>query len=289
MRAAAPLAWSLAATTVLAAGAASVSSWAGGRRDAASLHAPAALETPSAAQWRDRAASASEDEGDGPAYDGRFTFVRVRWDDGRGGRGLRGFRGGGEPLWAHDMRRGAERNFARILEETTFVGPSLEGKVLTLDDPELFRYPVAYIVEVGYWQPGEAEIEGLRSYLLKGGFLIVDDFRGDREMWNFEAQVRRVLPGAVLQPLPDDHEIFDSFFHIPDPAALAPPTYQQYVPLYLGIFEDNDPNGRLMAVINFNQDIAEYWEYSDMGYYPIDLSNEAYKFGVNYIVYAMTH
>ena len=57
-----------------------------------------------------------------------------------------------------------------------------------------------------------------------------------------------------------------------------------------GIYEDNDPvNGRLMVIVNGNQDLQEYWEYSDRGYYPIDLSNEAYKLGVNYIVYGMTH
>jgi hypothetical protein len=59
--------------------------------------------------------------------------------------------------------------------------------------------------------------------------------------------------------------------------------------VYLGLFEDNDPTKRLMAILNYNNDIGDYWEWSDMGYYPIDLSNEAYKFGVNYLVYAMTH
>lgn len=222
-------------------------------------------------------------------YDGRFTFVRVRFET--GGRGMRGFgRGGREPLWAHDNPR-AERNFAKILDATTSIGPHVEGeagRVLTLDDPELFKYPLAYIVEVGAWGPSEREVAGLREYLTKGGFLIVDDFRGG-DIYNFQAQLARVLPWARLAEVERDHPIFDSFFHIDDPSSLAPPTYGQFVPIYLGVFEDNDPSKRLMVMINYNNDIAEYWEYSDLGYHPIDLTNDAYKFGVNYIVYAMTH
>lgn len=224
-----------------------------------------------------------------PAYDGRFTFLRIRF--GESGSGLRRgrFGRGRESPWAHDMPR-AETNFARILAETTTVDPYMNGgRVVELDDPDLFRYPVAYIVEVGYWRPDEAEARGLREYLLKGGFLIVDDFRGGH-IYNFIDQMRRVLPGAEVVELDPGHPIFDSFFHIEDPAtALIAPTYPQYVPRYLGIFEDNDPSKRLMAVLNYNNDIGEYWEFSDRGYYPIDLSNEAYKFGVNYIVYGMTH
>ena len=224
-------------------------------------------------------------------YDGRFTFLRIRFET--GGVGLRGFdrsRGSrGEPPWEHDRPR-AERNFAKILEATTLIDAHQEeeaGTVLTFDDPDLFRYPAAYIVEVGFWRPDEAEVEGLREYLLKGGFLIVDDFRGQRELENFAYQMGRVLPGHRLYPLSGEQEIFDSFFHIPDPMAMTP--YYDQNPVYLGMFEDDDPTGRLLTIVNFNNDLAEYWVYSDQGYVPIELSNQAYKFGVNYIIYAMTH
>jgi hypothetical protein len=101
--------------------------------------------------------------------------------------------------------------------------------------------------------------------------------------------MQRALPGFDLIRVPDDHEIFNSFFSIPEPLKLAPP-YGWYAPQYYGIFENNDPEaGRLMVMVNWNQDLQEYWEYSDRGYYPIDLSNEAYKFGVNYLIYALTH
>jgi hypothetical protein len=223
-------------------------------------------------------------------YDGRFTFLRVYFETGGGGLrgGFFGGRGGrGEPPWAHDYPR-AETNFAKILAETTTMTPYMGGsRVLPMDDPEIFKYPVIYMVEVGYWRPSDGEIEALGAYLQKGGFLIVDDFR-DRQIYPFVDVLQRALPGIRPLEMPTDHEIFDAFFRIEDPYALIPP-YGRSRPVYLGLFENNDPDGRLMAILNYNNDIAEYWEFSDRGYYPIDLNNDAFKFGVNYIVYAMTH
>ena len=238
-------------------------------------------------------ASAPAQEANIP-YDGRFTFVRIRTDVSAGQRIRsflpRGRRGRGQPGWAHDYPR-AERNFARILTATTFVNTYEGGSnILTLDDPALMKYPVAYVSEPGDWNMDEAEEEGLRNYLLKGGFVIFDDF-GGRDWSHFEAQMLRVLPQAVFQDLPaldPMPTVFDSFFEISDPEALAPP-YRGGWPQYLGIFEDNDPAKRLMVVANYNNDLGDYWEFSDAGWLPIDLTNEAYKFGVNYIIYAMTH
>jgi hypothetical protein len=224
-------------------------------------------------------------EGNVP-YDGRFTFARIRF-----GIGLTAgsFRGGGRglPPWAHDYPR-AERNFMNILRETTFLQPYMDGgNIFTTDDRELTRFPLAYISEPGYWNPTESEVEGLRDYLLKGGFLIADDFR-DADWFNFNAQMERVIPGAEFVELDETHLIFDSFFRIESLKSLASPTYR-VVPVYLGLHEENDPERRLMVIANYNNDIGEYWEFSDTGWLPIDLSNEAYKLGVNYVIYAMTH
>lgn len=228
-----------------------------------------------------------------PPYDGRFTFLRIRYGpDGGDLRGAGRFRRGGrgrQPPWEHDRPR-AERNFAKILEATTTIDARQEdeaGIYLTLDDPDLFEYPIAYIVEVGYWTPTEVQVEALRNYLLKGGFLIVDDFRG-RDLDNFLGQMQRVLPGFQPFELDGTDDIFNTFFRIDDPTSLVQ-YYDRQPEHYIGIFEDNDRSGRLMVIANYNNDIAEYWEWSDQGYVPIDLSNEAYKFGVNYIVYGMTH
>ena len=221
-------------------------------------------------------------------YDGIFSLMRIRY--GASGGSLRGFgRRGGGAAWAHDWPA-ADVNFTKILDATTFVGPYHDrvGKYATLDDPEIFRYPLAFLVEPGRWYPSEPEVEGLRNFLLKGGFLIVDDFRGPYELQNLEQHLQRAIPGARLLELDDGHDIFNSFFRIDDPKALTPP-YGGYPPFYLGLYEDNDPSKRLMAVVNYNNDHMEYWEFSDRGFYPIDLSNDAYKFGVNYIIYGLTH
>ncbi len=233
------------------------------------------------------APAASSSEPQSPAdlnapYDGLYHFLRIRYSS--GGRGF-GRRGGS--MWAHDYPR-AERNFLSILKETTFVPALTDGtNVLMLDDPELFKFPIAYIVEVGYWNPSNAEVESLGAYLQKGGFLIVDDFRDRWTLNNLEVQLRRALPDANMVMVDETHAIFDSFFRV-IPQDVIPP-YGRGDPVWYGIYEDNDPTKRLMVIINHNNDIAEYWEFSDRGYYPIDLANEAYKLGVNYVVYGLTH
>lgn len=220
-------------------------------------------------------------------YDGRFTFARIRFTP-AGGGGMN-FWGREDLKWDHDFPR-AERNFARILAEVTAIRPYMDGgTVLALDDPELFKFPVAYLCEPGFWSPTEQEVAALRAYLTKGGFIIFDDFFGAH--WdNFEVSMRRVLPGARLVRLDASHPIFDSFYHIPDPErGEVGGGFRRRPPEFHGIFEDNDPDKRLLAIVNYNNDIGEDWEWSDTGQLPVDVTNHAYKLGVNYVVYAMTH
>jgi hypothetical protein len=198
-------------------------------------------------------------EGNVP-YDGGFTFARIRFGVGldTGSFGRRRGRGG-LPPWAHDYPR-AEWNFMNILCETTLLQPYMDGgNIFTTDDPELTRFPMACISEPGYWNPTESEVEGLRNYLLRGGFLIADDFRAD-DWFNFDAQMKRVIPGAEFVELDETHTIFDSFFQIRSLKALASPTFQ-VEPVYLGLHEENDPDRRLVVVANYNNDIVEYWEF----------------------------
>jgi Domain of unknown function (DUF4159) len=222
-------------------------------------------------------------------YDGRFTFIRLRYATGGGFGGRRG----GGPQWAHDYPRG-EVHFTKILKEITYIQPRLDGSnILSLDDPELFNFPIAYMAEPGFWSMTDKETQGLRTYLKKGGFIIFDDFRAAEGHWdNLQDQMRRVLPESRWIEIDDgSHPIWHSFFEIKDPKALiSHPTYDQSMVLtYWGIFEDNDPKKRLIAIANVNGDLSEYWEFSDEGYAPVELSNEAYKYGINYVIYALTH
>ncbi|MEZ4455885.1 MAG: DUF4159 domain-containing protein [Gemmatimonadales bacterium] len=213
-------------------------------------------------------------------YDGRFTFVRIKYTPSNGGFGFRR-----DVKWDHDYNR-AELHFTKILEDLTTIGPRMDASnILAFDDPELFKYPVAYVSEPGYWAPTEKEVEGARNYLLKGGFIIFDDFAGN-DIYNLETQMRRVLPEARIMPVGLEHPIWDSFYRIESLDYEHP--YYRVPSVFLGIFENNDPTKRLMAVINYNNDVGEYWEWSDTGQFGIDLSNQAYKIGVNYIIYALT-
>jgi Domain of unknown function (DUF4159) len=224
-----------------------------------------------------------EAEGNTP-YDGRFVFVRLRystrWD------GFRHLGNGGIP-WSHDYPDG-EMHFMKIMQDITLLKPRTNGSnILDVDDPELFNYPVAYMAEPGFWNLTDRQAESFRAYLQKGGFVIFDDFRG-YDWDNLQDQMRRVLPNWHWVQLDGTHPIFHAFFEINDPLAFPPP-YGGLPPSYWGIFENNDPKKRLVAIANVNNDISEYWEWSGTGYAPVDLDNEAYKFGVNYVIYGMTH
>ena len=222
------------------------------------------------------------------AYDGRFTFNRVKFTPTRWGPGR--YEWGLDLKWNHDYPRG-ESNFTKILDAMTSLRPLLGGGNITaLDEPDLFKYPWTYVCEVGYWTLSEAEAEGLRNYLLKGGFLIVDDF-GDYDWYSFVEEFAKVLPDLHPLEIEPSHPIFDSFFEIEPGRFDQRRLFRQFrgAPRFVGIFEDNDPAKRLMVLLNYNQDIGEFWEFSDTEYIPIDLSNEAYKLGVNYVIYSMTH
>ena len=213
----------------------------------------------------------------------QITLARLRW-----GSDLRGYGRGFSSAWNHDYPR-AEQHLSLIIKDITFADIRTDAEVIVkLDDPELFNYPIALMWEPGFWNLTDREAESFRAYLQKGGFAIFEDFDG-AEQWNvFESQMRRVLPDGRLVKLEKSHPIFDSFFRIKDIDAILHPMYG-LKPSYYGIFEDNDPSRRLMVVANFDNDVPEYWEWSGQGMFPFDTSNEAYKLGVNYVIYGMTH
>jgi hypothetical protein len=239
-----------------------------------------------------RPASASFQIAPNVPYDGRFTFVRLSYEMplGRFGGGFGGRSGpcyGGPVAWLHDYPC-AERNLAHVLREVTLVEPYPDGgNILALDDPELFKYPIAYMSEPGHWRPTDAEAAALRAYLLKGGFLIFDDFRGS-DWYGFEAGIRKALPEAELMRLDGSEPIFSAFFQIAPLETITGP-YGGGLPEWWGIYENNDRSRRLMVVASFNNDLGDYWEYSGTGWYPMDMTNEALKLGINYMIYGMVN
>ncbi|HET9372081.1 MAG TPA: DUF4159 domain-containing protein [Vicinamibacterales bacterium] len=210
-------------------------------------------------------------------YDGRFNMVRIRYL--------------GNRSWSADYPA-MERNLTTMMNELTSVDAIADdNNVYTFDDPELLKYPVIYLTEPGYWYPTDEEVEGLRRFLAKGAFLIVDDFHFENEWAVFENAMRRVLPSGRIEPLTIDHPVFNSFFEIkslrvPYPGRLG--EMGLYGEFY-GIHEGNDPARRLMVMINYNMDIGDYMEWSATGTYAMAPTNEAYKFMINYIIYGLTH
>ena len=231
-------------------------------------------------QWEDNAMI------DNAPYDGRFTFFRVRFEPsfGGGGGGGRFGRRGVDKKWDHDTPR-ADRHFMKILEEITMLRPKMDCNVIyAFGDAESFKYPIAYVSEPGFWTQSEEELKGVRDFVAKGGFIIFDDFTS-QHWYNLEEQWRRAFPELQFQAIPKDHPIFDAFYDIrgtPLPGAYGPAEW-------VGVFEDNDPTKRLIAIADYNADLGELMEWSDEGFVSIDLSNEAYKIMTNYVIYAMTH
>ena len=121
---------------------------------------------------------------------------------------------------------------------------------------------------------------------------VVGGLAGEHEVgqgWeNFEANMRRVLPDGRFVDLDASLPIFHSFFEI-DSLDIIPQHYDRGRPILRGLFEGNDPSKRLQMIVNYNTDISQFWEWSGRGLRPFDETNEAYKLGVNYIMYGMTH
>ena len=217
-----------------------------------------------------------------PAYDGRFVFTRIRY----GGRGLGGFGFGGSS-WNHDYPA-ADFYISDALETLTRMRVSADRtNVLDLEDEAIFHNPILYISESGYWRISDKGAANLRQHLLKGGFVIFDDFEHQPEFDNMAAQMAKALPERRWVRIGISHPIFHTLFDlkaldVPHPSVDVEPDYR-------AMFVNDDPNDRMIALANHNADLAEYWEWSADERFPVDVTSGAYEMGVNYIIYSMTH
>lgn len=224
-----------------------------------------------------------------PDNDGsEFYFTRLVYD---GGMGSWGWRGGG---WATDYPE-AEYHFMQGVQRLTNIDAAGEGKLVRTLDDEIFEYPWLYAVEVGRWYLSQEEADHMREYLLRGGFLMVDDFHGTYQWASFLESMQRVFPDRPILEIEEDAPILhvlyslDQRIQIPGRQVIrSGRTYERdgIVPHWRGIYDDE---GRLMVAINFNMDLGDAWEHADWPEYPEPMTALAYRFGINYIVYAMTH
>ena len=214
-----------------------------------------------------------------------FTFLRLIYS-------TRGWRGSN---WAIDYPK-ADIQFLYALQKLSdFTFVASEHKALRLTDPKIFEYPFIYAVEVGHMHLSDQEAFRLREYLLRGGFLVVDDFHGSYEWTSFRHQMKRVFPEYEPVDLPVSHPIFHCYYDINKLIQVPGLQYlytgktwekNGYTPRYMGI---QDENGRLLVMINHNIDLGDAWEWAEVEVYPREYATLAFQLGTNYIVYAMTH
>ncbi len=228
-----------------------------------------------------------------------FTFVRIKYDSGGYGYG----RGGGG--WATDFRD-SELNFSLRLQQLTSMKVDPEPIVLELTDPKLFDYPFIYIIEPGALTFHPEEVVALRRYLLNGGFLMVDDFWGDDQYYNFYQEIKRVFPDREPAEVPLEHEIFHCVYDLKEKPQLPSIGHAQAgrstgvtwersrdgsdtsVPHYRAIRDDAN---RIMVFICHNTDLGDGWEREgeDPWYFEEFSVKKAYPLGINIVTYAMTH
>ena len=205
-----------------------------------------------------------------------------------------GFRGRWFNSWSRDYPK-ADRQFLIAMHRLTRIDGRPTEQVVTLDSDDIFNYPWIYAVQVQNWAFTDAEANRLREYLLKGGFLMVDDFHGTEDWENFMNGMRQVLPDRPVEDLQSGDEIFHTLYDIDDKMQIPGEqfvwtgrTYEKdgYQPKWRAIRDDK---GRIVVAICHNMHLGDAWEWADDPNYPETFASMAFRVGLDYIIYGMTH
>ncbi|MFK7853073.1 MAG: DUF4159 domain-containing protein [Granulosicoccus sp.] len=212
--------------------------------------------------------------------------------------GLHSNWGPGRPWWRIDWPQ-AEEFFTDGIDRYTSIDVAPDSVHIALNNDAIFDYPWLFAQQVGRWQLSNSEALQLKEYLLRGGFMVVDDFHGPQQWQVFEQVMNRVLPGYTIHNLGTDDQLLNVLYEldqrtqIPGRRHLVGSANGQVrvdmpysPPRWRGI---SDEQGRLMVAINFNMDMGDAWEHANDPVYPVPMTSLAYRFGINYIIYAMTH
>ena len=218
---------------------------------------------------------------------GRLMYPSIGWGGG-------GWQNGGTD-WTIDYPRG-DRHIASLVRRLSVINARSVEQPVNLDDgDDVFHWPWLYAVEVGKWDLSDSQAAKLREYLLRGGFLMVDDFHGSREWTVFVESMRRVFPDRPIVDLPNDDPIFHTFWDLEERQQIPglqfvysgrPFEQDGFEAHWRGIYDDQ---GRVMVAICHNMDLGDAVEHSDTPQYPQELSAVAMRTFLNYIIYAMTH
>ncbi|MBI3470931.1 MAG: DUF4159 domain-containing protein [Candidatus Solibacter usitatus] len=216
-----------------------------------------------------------------------YVFARLRYPSFRGSYYRRG-------SWATDYPK-ADRQFLQGVRRLTRTHARSAEQVVDVDSDEIYRYPWVYAVEVGHWELSQTQGAHLREYLDRGGFLMVDDFHGADEWEIFEESFRRIFPDRPIVELENSDSVFhvlyelDERFQVPGVHTIwSGRTHEKggVDPRWRGVY---DQKGRLVVAICHNMDLGDAWEWADEPRYPERYASLAYRIGVNYIIYSMTH
>jgi hypothetical protein len=201
----------------------------------------------------------------------------------------------GGTSWSQDYPR-ADRHFAQALRRLTRIHARSAEQPVNLDDgDDVYYWPWLCAGEMGDWNLTEDQAKKLREYLLRGGFLMLDDFWGAEEWSRFEESMKRVFPDRPIVEIESADSIFhtvydlDKRYQVPGEWALRRGTTYRNdgeTAYWRGIYDDK---GRLMVAMSFNSDIGDSWEWADEPEYPEKYSALGIRIGVNYVIYALTH
>jgi hypothetical protein len=231
---------------------------------------------------------------------GEWVFARLMYPPHPHARFSRPFRVGvdwreGGSSWSQDYPR-ADRHFAQAMRRLTRVNARSVEQPVNLDDgDDVYNWPWLCAGEMGDWKLTDDQVKRLRDYLLRGGFLMLDDFWGTEEWGRFEETMKAIFPDRPIVEIDNADAIFhsvydlDDRYQIPGQWALARgTTYRNdgYHAYWRGIYDDNN---RLMVAMCFNSDVGDSWEWADDPRYDEKYSALGIRIGVNYVVYAMTH
>ena len=226
-----------------------------------------------------------------------WVFARLMYPPARFGAAFRWGGNWAEGLtsWTIDYPRG-DRHMAGALQRLTRIQVRAFEQPVNLDDgDDVFNWPWLYAVEVGTWNLTDSQTRKLRDYLLRGGFLMVDDFHGTVEWQIFLRSMERVFPDRPIEEIPDNDPIFhtlwdlDQRFQVPGlQFVYTHRTYERdgYDPKWRAIYDDK---GRVMVAICHNMDLGDSVEHSDNPKYPEKYSAQGMRIFLNYVIYAMTH
>jgi Domain of unknown function (DUF4159) len=196
--------------------------------------------------------------------------------------------------WAADYPK-SDRQFVVGVRRLTRLHARSTEHVIDAKSDDLYDWPWLYVEDAGAWHMTEEQAARLREYLLRGGFLMIDDSHGDFEWQTFLAGMRMILPDRPIEELENQDEIFHDFYDLDDRVQIPgtrfiwghrPYTPDSVIPAWRAIRDDR---GRILVAICHNSDVGDAWEWADSPQYPERAASLAYRIGINYILYGMTH